>query len=188
MSDRFPHASESVSAVLVVLLLIGVVGCGGGSSHSNFVTPPPAGPPAISSLSLSSGVVGQSIKISGSNFGAAQGSSTVTFNGTVAGIGSWSNTLIAATVPPGASNGNVVVTVGSSASNGVSFTVLPLSAGSIAPTNFGFQCGPGDPADCQGPGGPTDIVWPSTSAQPQLLRLHDAGTQWANVNSSDGAY
>ena len=188
MSDRFPHASESVFAVVVILLLI-CAGCGGGgSANSNSRVPPPAGPPAISSLSLSSGVVGQSIKISGSNFGAAQGSSTVTFNGTAAGIGSWTNSLIAATVPPGASNGNVVVTVGSSASNGVSFTVLPLSAGSIAPTNFGFQCGPGDPADCQGPGGLTDIVWPSTSAQPQLLRLHDAGTQWANMNSGDGTY
>jgi hypothetical protein len=151
------------------------------------VTPPPAGPPAISSLSTTSGVFGASVQISGSNFGAQQGSSTVTFNGTGASIAKWSDTAIIAKVPSGATSGNVVVTVGSSASNGVNFNVVALPTGSIALSNFGFQCGPGDTADCEG-SSKSDIVWPTTQAQPGLLRLHDAGTQWANMDKGGGQY
>lgn len=187
MSDRFPHTSESVSAVLVTLLLLGLAGCGGSSSHSNFVTPPPAGPPAITSLSTTSGVFGASVQITGSNFGAQQGSSTVTFNGTGASIAKWSDTAIIAKVPSGATSGNVVVTVGSTASNGVNFNIVALPTGSIAPSNFGFQCGPGDTADCEGSGQGV-ILWPTSLAQPGLLRLHDAGTQWANIDQGGGNY
>jgi len=187
MSDRFPHASESVFAVVVVLLLTGVVGCGGGSSHSNFVTPPPAGPPAINSLSTTSGVFGGSVQILGSNFGGQQGSSTVTFNGTQASVAKWSDNAIVAKVPSGATSGNVVVTVGGTASNAVNFNVVALPTGSIALSNFGFQCGPGDPADCQGASKGV-ITWPTTQAQPGLLRLHDAGTQWANMDQGGGNY
>src|SRR5246500_2499497 len=56
-------------------------------------------------------------------FGSTQGTSTVTFNGTAATVTSWSATSIATSVPTGATTGNVVVTVGGVASNGVSFTV-----------------------------------------------------------------
>ena len=61
--------------------------------------------------------------ITGTNFGATQGTSTVTFNGTTATPTSWSATSIVVPVPAGATTGNVVVTVGGLASNGVSFTV-----------------------------------------------------------------
>ena len=61
--------------------------------------------------------------ISGTNFGATQGTSTVKFNGTAASPTSWSATSIAVPVPAGATTGNVVVTVGGVASNGISFTV-----------------------------------------------------------------
>jgi rhamnogalacturonyl hydrolase YesR len=57
------------------------------------------------------------------NFGAAQG--TVKFNETAATVTKWSASSIMATVPSGATSGNVVVTVGKAASNGVNFTVLP---------------------------------------------------------------
>ena len=52
-----------------------------------------------------------------------QGTSTVTFNGTGATPTNWSDSSITVTVPVGATSGNVVVTVGGIASNGVSFTV-----------------------------------------------------------------
>ena len=81
--------------------------------------------PSITNLSPSSGAVGTSVTITGSNFGSSQGSSTVTFNGTAATPTSWSATSIVATVPSGATTGNVVVTVGGIAGNGVSFTVEP---------------------------------------------------------------
>jgi YD repeat-containing protein len=85
--------------------------------------------PSISSLSPTSGTVGSSVVLTGSNFGATQGNGTVTFNGTAATVSSWSNTSITATVPAGATSGNAVVTAaGGVASNGVSFTVIPTPA------------------------------------------------------------
>jgi RHS repeat-associated protein len=80
--------------------------------------------PSISSLSPTSAVVGASVTINGSNFGATQGSGSVSFNGFAATVTSWSATSIVATVPNGATTGNVVVTANGLNSNGVSFTVL----------------------------------------------------------------
>jgi hypothetical protein len=152
--------------------------------------------PTISSLSPTSGSVGASVTITGSNFGSSQGSSTVAFNGTAASVSTWSNTSIAAKVPTGATTGNVVVTVSGVASNGVNFTVTTPVAGAIEPSNFGMQCGIGSPIDgqvnCKGPSGSDPIVWPTTGlnppAEPGLLRLHDAGTYWAQMNPSAGTY
>ena len=81
--------------------------------------------PSITSLSATSGPVGSTITIAGTNFGARQGTSTVTFNGTSGVPTAWSATSITVAVPSGATSGNVVVTVNSVPSNGVSFTVLP---------------------------------------------------------------
>ncbi len=80
--------------------------------------------PSISSLSTTSGPVGTSITISGANFGTSQGTSTVTFNGTIANPTSWSSSVIQTTVPAGASTGPVIVTVNGVSSNGIYFTVL----------------------------------------------------------------
>jgi Protein of unknown function (DUF4038)/IPT/TIG domain/Putative collagen-binding domain of a collagenase len=82
-----------------------------------------ASAPSISSLNPNSGPVGTSVTIAGTNFGSAQGTSTVRFNGTAATATSWSATSIVALVPAGATTGSVVVTVGGVASNGVLFTV-----------------------------------------------------------------
>jgi len=81
--------------------------------------------PSITSLSQTTGAVGLSITITGTNFGATQGTSTVTFNGTTAAVSTWSSTSIVVTVPTGATTGPVVVTVGGVTSNGVNFTVIP---------------------------------------------------------------
>ena len=75
-------------------------------------------------LSPDSGPVGASVKVKGLNFGASQGESTVTFNGTSATPTSWSDTKIQVAVPVGARTGPVVVTVNGQASNGVIFTVV----------------------------------------------------------------
>jgi IPT/TIG domain len=90
--------------------------------------------PSISSLSPTSGPAGTSVTITGTNFGATQGSSTVAFNGTAGTPTAWSNTSISVPVPNGATTGNVVVTVGGAASNGVSFTPT-LGIGSASPTS-----------------------------------------------------
>src|SRR5205809_566596 len=81
--------------------------------------------PSITSLSVASGPVGTSVTITGRNFGSTQGTSTVKFNGTTASVTAWASSSITATVPSGATTGNVVVTVSNQASNGVSFTVVP---------------------------------------------------------------
>ncbi len=91
--------------------------------------------PSIASLTPTSGAVGSSVTISGANFGTTQNNSTVAFDGTLASsITSWSAASITATVPAGASSGNVVVTLGSVPSNGVNFTVVP-NITSLSPTS-----------------------------------------------------
>jgi hypothetical protein len=79
--------------------------------------------PSITSLLPDVGPVGALVTISGANFGATQGSSTVRFNGTAATPTAWSTTSIVIPVPPGATTGPVVVTIGGVASNGLTFTV-----------------------------------------------------------------
>ena len=92
--------------------------------------------PNITSLSPTSGAVGASVTITGTNFGSTQGSSTLKFNTTTATATSWAATSIVATVPSGATTGNVVVTVSGVASNGVSFTVVSApSISSLSPTS-----------------------------------------------------
>ena len=102
-----------------------------GNYDSRIVVPLPV-PPSISGISPTSGAVGTSVTVSGSNFGATQGSNTIKFNGTTATPTSWSATSIVAPVPSGATTGPVVVTVGGASSNGVTFTVL--TTGAIAGT------------------------------------------------------
>ena len=85
--------------------------------------------PSITSLSPTSGMVGTSVTIVGTNFGATQGTSTVTFNGTTATAASWSASSIAVVVPSGATTGNVIVNVGGVNSNGVSFAVTKIPTG-----------------------------------------------------------
>ena len=100
-----------------------VVTVGGVASNGVNFTVTTSTAPVISNLNPASGPVGTSVVITGSNFGASQGTSTVTFNGTAASPTNWSGTSITVPVPTGATSGNVVVTVGGVASNGVAFTV-----------------------------------------------------------------
>src|SRR5438552_9330913 len=116
--------------------------------------------PSITSLTPNTGAVGSSIVIAGSNFGPSVGNGNVKFNGTSATtITSWGASSITATVPSGATAGNVVVTVaGGVASAGVTFTVtgapsitsLTPNTGAvgssivIAGSNFGPSAGNGN--------------------------------------------
>jgi YD repeat-containing protein len=84
--------------------------------------------PQITSLSPASGAVGSVVIIAGSGFGATQGSSTLTLNGTTVAASAWSNSSITVTLPQSGTTGNVVVTTIAGASNGVTFTVTPPPA------------------------------------------------------------
>jgi uncharacterized repeat protein (TIGR01451 family) len=91
--------------------------------------------PEITSLTPTAGAIGTLVTIAGHGFGGAQGSSTVTFNGTDAGLAAtWSETLITINVPSGATTGPVIVTVGGIASNRVVFTVKPTADLSLTKT------------------------------------------------------
>jgi RHS repeat-associated protein len=85
--------------------------------------------PSITSLSPTSGPVGTLVTITGSNFGATRGSSTIALNGTTATVVSWAAISITATVPSGASSGSFTVTVNGSPASSASFTVTPLPSG-----------------------------------------------------------
>jgi hypothetical protein len=109
-------------------ITIGTLARGFGWPSLNIVFSPL---PNISSISPSSGVTGSQIAISGANFGSTQGStSSVSFNGIAAIVSSWSDTQIQVQVPPGASSGNISVTVNGLTSNGMPFTVVnPFASG-----------------------------------------------------------
>jgi RHS repeat-associated protein len=90
--------------------------------------------PTITSLSISSGTVGTSVTITGTDFGSTQGSSTIAFNGAAATPTGWSSTSITVPVPGSASYGPVVATVSGLSSDGPYFTVTPVISALSATT------------------------------------------------------
>ena len=121
-------AADQAAAGTYAVVVTNPAPGGGTSSPLNFAINNPA--PTLTSLSPTSGPEGTLVTIVGANFGTAQG--TVNFNGTAAPVTSWSPSTIMVAVPAGATSGNVVVTAGGVASNGVNFTVLPLQLPSQA--------------------------------------------------------
>ena len=129
-------SAASIVAVVPTGAATGNVVVTVGGVTSNAVSFTVAVPPSITSLTPASGAVGAPVTIAGANFGATQGTSTVTFNGVAATVNSWSAGSIVAVVPTGAATGNVVVAVGGVASNAVSFTVAaPPSITGLTPAS-----------------------------------------------------
>jgi hypothetical protein len=108
---------------------------GGSSANSQSPTTP-----SITGISPTSGPVGTSVTISGTNFGATKGTSTVAFNGVSANTTSWSSTAVVATVPSGATTGNVNIAVNGFTSNGVAFSVTQVSV-AVSPSSSSLQVG-----------------------------------------------
>ena len=52
----------------------------------------------------------------------------------------------------------------------------------ITASSFGFQCGTGKLTNCP------DATWPTTVAQPGMIRLWDSQVQWHLLNNSRGGY
>src|SRR5271166_3691590 len=52
----------------------------------------------------------------------------------------------------------------------------------ITASSFGFQCGTGKASNCP------NAAWPTTNAQPGMIRLWDSQVQWHLLNYSAGAY
>jgi IPT/TIG domain len=145
---RVPVALRSILMFVSLVVASGLMGCSGQSSGRQS--------PTVTTVAPNSGLAGTVVTITGTNFGATQGTSTVTFNGTAAAPTGWSATSVVAPVPAGAATGNVVVTVGGQASNPVAFTVttaaptittlnpnsgMVATAVTITGTNFGATQG-----------------------------------------------
>jgi endoglucanase len=97
------------------------------SNPVNFLVTSPV-PPAITTLSPTSGAAGSVVTITGSSFGGFQGSSTVRFGATNATIVSWSNTQLSVMVPAIAAGlVQVNVIVNGNLSNSVNFTVTTVT-------------------------------------------------------------
>ena len=165
--------SAFVSVFLLAVLACVLQGCAGTTGVQD---PPPPADPTIGSLSVTSGPVGTPVTITGKNFGATQNGSTVKFNGTAATPTSWSAISVVVDVPAGATTGDVVVTVGGQASNGIAFTVttaapaitsLSVTSGpvgtpvTITGTNFGATQN-GSTVKFNGTAG-TPTTWSATS-------------------------
>src|SRR5947199_7053090 len=101
---------------------------------SNSVTVTVSNPPTITSFTPTSGLVGASVTINGTNF---SGATAVRFNGTTANYAVNSSTVIQATVPANATSGSISVTTpGGTATSSSAFTVLyPPTITSFTPTS-----------------------------------------------------
>jgi hypothetical protein len=84
-----------------------------------------ASAPAPVITGVTPGAVGSQVVVSGSGFGAPQGSSVLRLNGTSISVDSWSATSIAVTIPTGATSGPMSVSVAPTMndSNRILFTV-----------------------------------------------------------------
>jgi hypothetical protein len=88
---------------------------------SVFTLPTP--PPTLTNLSVTSGLVGTAVTLTGTNFSPLTG---IAFNGVPAVSFSLLNSTTAtANVPAGATTGNVTLTTPTGTSNGLPFTVIP---------------------------------------------------------------
>jgi hypothetical protein len=96
---------------------------GNNSNGISFTVNSPVSTPVIASVTPNVGLAGTTVTITGSNFGSSQGTSTVSFNGVIAAVSSWSATSITCLSPAGATTGNILVTVSGSASNPVPYGV-----------------------------------------------------------------
>jgi hypothetical protein len=105
-------------------------------SYTSTFTLAASSAPQISSVSANYGADYATITLTGTNFGATQGASSVNFNGAAATATAWSNTAITVSVPYRATTGNLMVTVSAQSSNGVPFTVEPSpSVTGMSPTS-----------------------------------------------------
>lgn len=88
---------------------------------------------AIFQFTPSSGPVGTAVTIYGTGFSATPASNTVKFNGTTATVATASTTVLTTTVPAGATNGTISVTVaGTTATSVASFTVGTAGAPTLS--------------------------------------------------------
>lgn len=103
------------------------------TSATDFTVTTPA-LPTITFFNPTSGAIGTTVGITGTNFSATAANNTVRFNGTVATVTASTTTGIITTVPAGATTGKITVTVaGNTATSATDFDVTTASGIVINP-------------------------------------------------------
>ncbi|MCA3068204.1 MAG: IPT/TIG domain-containing protein [Cytophagales bacterium] len=127
MSKLFHQTKKTVLLFLIpIMFTVFLFSCG---DKKEDVQPQPT----VASLSISEGVVGTNVTITGTNFGTLAADVEVTFNNTKAVVTNVTATAIATTVPTGATSGSVKVKVKLLQASGPSFTVLaPITVSASA--------------------------------------------------------
>jgi hypothetical protein len=111
-------------------------------AHIFTVKPAPPAPPVVDGISPASGIPGQALTVTGTNFGYNRGDSVVTVNGVAASdYPSWTNTKVVLIVPEGATTGPVVVRTELGGSNSNNLFTLTYPAWYLAEgsTDHGFS-------------------------------------------------
>ncbi|MGA9672940.1 MAG: IPT/TIG domain-containing protein, partial [Terracidiphilus sp.] len=107
------------------------------TSTGDFTVTATVAPPTVTSFSPTSGAIGTTVTITGTNL---TGATAVAFNGTTATFVVNSATQITATVPSSATTGKISVTTpGGVATSASNFTVTAAVAIAISPTNVTLQ-------------------------------------------------
>jgi hypothetical protein len=81
--------------------------------------------PHINNVNPTSATTGSSVTVNGTNFGATQGTGTVTVKGFSTTPTAWSNTSISFPIPANAVDGNIVVTRSDGKPTSIAFDVIP---------------------------------------------------------------
>jgi len=125
---QVPVVSWSDTAIVVTVTeqsATGYVGVYRDWASSNGLWFLPAYQPRIESVDSTSATVGQTVRVTGTNFCAQSAGSKITLGGVPCSIVSWTPTQITFTVPSGAATGLVGVWNYGLCSNGVKLDVLP---------------------------------------------------------------
>jgi hypothetical protein len=131
-SDKQITATVPVGATTGAVAITTPAGSVTSSTTFTVTVPPPV--PTISTFTPSSGPVGTSVSIAGTNL---TGTTAVAFNGTSATFTVNSPTQIAATVPLGATTG--LISVATPAGNATSATAFTVTTTQLAPTITSFS-------------------------------------------------
>src|SRR5262245_54260056 len=106
--------------VAITTMIFAVASCGGGGTTNKGTSPTVPPVPTISSFQPTSGAVGTSVVVTGTNL---TGATVLSFNGTSATFTINSATQITTSVPAGATSGKLAVTTsGGNATSSSSFT------------------------------------------------------------------
>jgi len=112
----------------------GVILVTAGGVASNTISFVVTATPTITGVSPASGTSGTQVTVSGSGFGAAQGSGTVLLGTRTGAVVTWSDTQIVANIAPGSLTGTAQVRQNGAVSNSLSLAVSTATITTVSPT------------------------------------------------------